>query len=236
LICQYAGQCLSLTIFLSCRLRGSCKTVPLPPAKTATPQKFEVALAYARLREEQQVVLELAVDRLPVSNLDGLSRELGLDNSIVSVLENWPGDGPAFLFIDALDATRGGQSEAVFRALIADVLYLPNQRWRVVASSRDYVALPNAILSDRRLSIEARGMICFILSKSKNFEIRPYALRHVLSTEGRRLGRTKLDRMIDEALSVGYMARSDKQTRKEGGKFGRYAYICGLPEDVGGVI
>jgi hypothetical protein len=98
--------------------------------------------------------------------------------------------------------------------------------------SRDYVSLPNAILSDQRLSIETRGMVCFILSKSKNFEIRPYALRKALSIAGQRLGRTKLDRMIAEAVAVGYMARSHKQARKKGGKFGRYAYICGLPEDV----
>jgi hypothetical protein len=98
--------------------------------------------------------------------------------------------------------------------------------------NRNYVSLPNAILADQRLSIETRGMICFILSKSKNFEIRPYALRKVLAKEGHRLGRTKLARMITEAIAVGYMARSDKQRRKEGGQFARYAYICGLPEDV----
>jgi hypothetical protein len=98
--------------------------------------------------------------------------------------------------------------------------------------SREYVSIPNAILADRRLSIETRGMLCFILSKSKNFEIRPWALANALSTEGKRLGRTKLDRMIAEAMRVGYIARSDKQGRKAHGKFGRFAYIVGLPEDV----
>jgi hypothetical protein len=97
-----------------------------------------VSAAAARLREDGQAVIELAVDRLPVSSLDGLSRELGLENSLVSVLQNWPGDEPAFLFIDALDATRGGQSEAVFRALIAEVLDIPGQRWRVIASIRSF--------------------------------------------------------------------------------------------------
>ena len=54
------------------------------------------------------------------------------------VLENWPGAEPAFLFIDALDATRGGRSEAVFRALIAEILDMPDSRWRVVASIRSF--------------------------------------------------------------------------------------------------
>ena len=36
-------------------------------------------------------------------------------------LKNWPVVTPAFVFIDALDATRGGISDAVFRNLIADV-------------------------------------------------------------------------------------------------------------------
>jgi hypothetical protein len=97
-----------------------------------------VSAAAARLREAGRTVIELAVDRLPVSSLDGLGRELELTNSLVSVLRNWPGDETAFLFIDALDATRGGQSEAVFRSLIAEVLSLPHKRWRVVASIRSF--------------------------------------------------------------------------------------------------
>ena len=70
--------------------------------------------------------------------MDGLQRELALSHSLLGVLSNWPGDGPAFLFIDALDATRGGRSEAVFRAVIAGALALPGGRWRVVASIRTF--------------------------------------------------------------------------------------------------
>jgi hypothetical protein len=83
-------------------------------------------------------VIELAVDRLPVGTLDGLSQELELSKPLISVLRNWPGDDPAYLFIDALDATRGGQSEAVFRSLITQVLEMPEGRWRVIASIRSF--------------------------------------------------------------------------------------------------
>ncbi len=97
-----------------------------------------VSNAARRLRNEGHEVIELAVDRLPVESSEGLRQELGLSRSIVDILKNWPGDGPAFLFIDALDATLGGTNEAVFRTLIGDVLALPDRRWRVVASIRTF--------------------------------------------------------------------------------------------------
>ena len=97
-----------------------------------------VSAAAERLRADGSEVVELAVDRLLVESLDGLSRGLGLERGIREVLENWPGSDPAFLFIDALDATRGAPSEAVFRALIAEVFDMPGSRWRVVASIRSF--------------------------------------------------------------------------------------------------
>jgi hypothetical protein len=97
-----------------------------------------VSAAAERLRSEGHEVIELAVDRLPVDSLDGLHHEIGLSHRLRDVLENWPGADAAFLFIDALDATRGGRSEAVFRTLISDALDLPGGRWRVIASIRTF--------------------------------------------------------------------------------------------------
>ena len=97
-----------------------------------------VSAAAEQLRTDGHEVIELAVDRLLVGSLDGLKDVLGLDNSLRQVLENWPGSEPAFLFIDALDATRGGLSEAVLRGLIAEILEMPDNRWRVVASIRSF--------------------------------------------------------------------------------------------------
>ena len=97
-----------------------------------------ISAAAERLRCEGHEVIELAVDRLPVDSLDGLRHELGVDRRLRDVLENWPGADAAFLFIDALDATRGGRGEAVFRTLISDVLDLAGSRWRVVASIRTF--------------------------------------------------------------------------------------------------
>lgn len=82
-------------------------------------------------------VLELAVDRYSVESLQGLSLELGLRHPLLEVLEAWDGPAPAYLVIDALDATRGGRGEGVFKALIERVLELKG-RWNVVASIRNF--------------------------------------------------------------------------------------------------
>jgi hypothetical protein len=89
------------------------------------------------LRAQALDVVTLAVDRLQVNSSEGLQREIGISHPIREVLRNWPGVQPAFVFIDALDATRGGTSDAVFRNLIADVLEIGG-RWRVVASIRTF--------------------------------------------------------------------------------------------------
>jgi hypothetical protein len=98
--------------------------------------------------------------------------------------------------------------------------------------TREFVALPNAILSDERLSIETRGMLAYIISKPKSWQIRPIPLARALSKAGSRLGRTKLRRMFEEAQAAGYMARSAEQTHKENGDFGSYVYVIGMPDDV----
>lgn len=90
-----------------------------------------------RLRAELHDVVELAVDSLAVDTSDGLARALGLEHDLVEVLKAWDGEKSGWLVIDALDATRGGQGEGVFRALIKRVIEM-NDRWRVVASIRSF--------------------------------------------------------------------------------------------------
>jgi hypothetical protein len=94
--------------------------------------------AAAALRRQGYDVIELAVDQMPVDTAEGMRIELGLDHRLLDVLDNWPGRKPAFLFIDALDATRGGAGERAFRTLIDAVLNRPATRWRVIASIRSF--------------------------------------------------------------------------------------------------
>ncbi len=90
------------------------------------------------LASDGNPVVTLAVDRLPVATLNELSDRLNLDRPLPEVLANWPGNDVGYLVIDALDATRGGPAESVFKALIADTLGLPGGRWRVIASIRSF--------------------------------------------------------------------------------------------------
>ena len=99
--------------------------------------KSAVINTLARELRRRGDVVELAVDRYNVIDLDGLRVELGLDNDVVKVLEAWDGSTAGWLIIDALDATRGGRGEGAFRVLIERVLAL-NGRWRVIASIRTF--------------------------------------------------------------------------------------------------
>lgn len=80
-------------------------------------------------------VVVLAADQHPVASWMDLQRNLCLENGLIDVLRDWQGTRSGVLFIDALDATRGGHSESVFRELIRRVINkAPN--WNVVASIR----------------------------------------------------------------------------------------------------
>ncbi len=91
-----------------------------------------------KLKNQGFNVLVLAADQLPVNTMSDLKAELQINHPLTEVLRNWPSSGPAFLFIDALDATRGGTNEAIFRMLIKDVLGLEVPQWNVIASVRTF--------------------------------------------------------------------------------------------------
>ncbi|MCA8119033.1 hypothetical protein LGN07_09920 [Burkholderia cepacia] len=90
-----------------------------------------------QLRAKKHDVVELAVDSLSVETAEGLSKALGLVHDFIDVLQAWDGESVGWVVIDALDATRGGRGEGVFRALIKRVIEL-NGRWRVIASIRSF--------------------------------------------------------------------------------------------------
>jgi len=84
---------------------------------------------------EDHPVVVIAVERHPIRSVDELSGSLRLDRSLIDVLRNWTSDRRGVLLIDALDASRGGSSDQVFRELIRRVIdEAPN--WSVVASIR----------------------------------------------------------------------------------------------------
>lgn len=62
--------------------------------------------------------------------------ELGLDNDLVKVLDAWPGTERGLLIFDALDASRGGPSEAVIASFIEEAVRKLGSRWSIIASIR----------------------------------------------------------------------------------------------------
>ncbi len=108
-----------------------------------------------RLKSQGQDYVMLAVDRLTADSEGQLRQELGLDHNLADVLDNWAGDAPAFLIIDALDAARGGSAAQTLRELIAHAT-TSKTRWRVIASIRKF---------DLRYSEELRDL----------FQVRPSA-------------------------------------------------------------
>ncbi|GEN11908.1 hypothetical protein SAMN05443572_113198 [Myxococcus fulvus] len=67
-----------------------------------------------------------------------IREELGLDHDPIEVLRAWPGASPGLLIVDALDASRGGPSEAVIASFIEDAVRALGARWSIVASIRSF--------------------------------------------------------------------------------------------------
>lgn len=102
--------------------------------------KTGVLLRLADLAEEEPgPVLFLSVERFSgFTHRRNFRDELSITHDLLEVLAAWPGDTPGLLIIDALDASRGGPSEQVLAAFIADAVARIGERWSVVASIRSF--------------------------------------------------------------------------------------------------
>jgi hypothetical protein len=109
--------------------------------------KSAVLHAAAEALRTSAPVVFLSVDETAAS-LDILRREIGLEHRITEVLDAFDGNRPAFLFLDALDAVRGGPADAVYRKLIEEVSALDG--WHVIASVRSF---------DLRMGHELRNLL-----------------------------------------------------------------------------
>jgi hypothetical protein len=70
-----------------------------------------------------------------------------------------------------------------------------------------FTIVPNAIFLDDRLSIEAKGVLGYLLSRPHNWQVR---LDHVGRTL--RIGRKKLQRIFRELIGAGYVTREQPRT------------------------
>ena len=88
------------------------------------------------LQQEGNEVVFLPVDRINAANYGVLREDLDLHHNIESIIDNWPGDKPCVLVLDALDAARSDDANKTLRNLME--VTTGNERWRVVASIRRF--------------------------------------------------------------------------------------------------
>lgn len=65
-----------------------------------------------------------------------------------------------------------------------------------------FAQIANTVLNDRRLSIAARGVLCYLLSKPDTWQVRCYELQHATN-----LGRDALRAVLRELEAAGYLIR-----------------------------
>jgi hypothetical protein len=92
----------------------------------------------ANQRQKNRDVVLIAVDHLTGSQSQ-LGQELQLTHgrTLTDILANWPGSGPAFLVLDALDAARSDWGISRLLDEFADIKRRA-PRWHVVASIREF--------------------------------------------------------------------------------------------------
>ena len=82
-----------------------------------------------------------------------------------------------------------------------------------------FTIVPNAIFLDDRLSIEAKGVLGYLLSRPHSWQVR---LDHVGRTL--RIGRKKLQRIFRELIGAGYVTREQPRTA-EAHRFREIDYV-----------
>jgi hypothetical protein len=70
-----------------------------------------------------------------------------------------------------------------------------------------FTIIPNTIFRDDRLSIEAKGVLGYLLSHPHHWQVR---LDHIGRTL--RIGRKKLQRIFRESIGAGYVTREQPRT------------------------
>ena len=83
-----------------------------------------------------------------------------------------------------------------------------------VEKKDNYSILPNAAINDKRLSLEARGLLVFLLSKPNDWRVNSRALTNISPA-----GRDKIRRILRELEQFGYLER-----RRFQGKDGKFEW------------
>src|SRR5258705_9259654 len=89
-----------------------------------------------------------------------------------------------------------------------------------------FTIVPNAIFNDDRLSLAAKGLLGYLLSRPRNWEVRHDQLQRKLD-----VGRKLLSNLLNELKEVGYLERDDEQGRDDQNRFTTLNYVVrDIPE------
>ena len=83
-----------------------------------------------------------------------------------------------------------------------------------------FTAVPNSIFEEDRLSVEAKGLLGYLLSRPPNWQARHDQLQRKLG-----IGRKLLKRILEELIAAGYAERDERQGRDECNRFTTLNYI-----------
>ncbi|MER8590874.1 hypothetical protein NKH33_04615 [Mesorhizobium sp. M1182] len=143
--------------------RGGLLAITGEPGSGKSAIVREVAQELAK----EATVVVLTVEAVSIS-ADALRIDIGLQHSLIDVLAQMPGDRPAYLVLDALDAARGGLAEATYKRLVEEVSTLPG--WHVIASVRTF---------DLRLGREWRRLFAGTAPQAAYADPNFSAVRHI---------------------------------------------------------
>jgi hypothetical protein len=89
-----------------------------------------------------------------------------------------------------------------------------------------FTVVPNAIFNDDRISLAAKGLLGYLLSRPGNWDVRHDQLQRQFS-----IGRKLLSTLLMELEKTGYLERDEEQGRDEYNRFTTLNYIVrDIPE------
>jgi hypothetical protein len=77
--------------------------------------------------------------------------------------------------------------------------------------TENFTVLPNELINDASMSLEARGLLILLLSKPAGWQISNAGLVAMLANGAHPVGRDLVGRMLREIVAAGYMVRSQEQ-------------------------
>lgn len=89
--------------------------------------------------------------------------------------------------------------------------------------TRDFAIVPNEVLNDRRLTMEQRGCLAWLLSRPGDWQVIPAQLRAQWAIEDERIGRDRVYRILDALIATRYCDRN--RIHGDGGLFVGFEYV-----------